>query len=108
MGSLGAEQIQLEQREQELRIMVALAEEKRSWFVAFRTWVETVASFLDEKFPPLEALEEEHLSLLQERSDMITKRRRRDDEDDLDYNEDEEEEIEEIVRLFLDALGVLP
>ena len=43
-----------------------------------------MASFLDEKFPPLEALEEEHLSLLQERSDMITKRRRRDDEDDLD------------------------
>ncbi len=35
------------------------------------------------QYPLLEKLEEEHLSLLQERSDMVKKRRTQDDEDDL-------------------------
>lgn len=35
------------------------------------------------QFPQLEKLEDEHVSLLQERYDMISKRRRVDDEDDL-------------------------
>ena len=35
------------------------------------------------KQPPLEKLEDEHLSILKEQSDMITQRRHADDEDDL-------------------------
>ena len=36
-------------RQVELREMITRAEEKRSWFAAFREWVESVATFLDEK-----------------------------------------------------------
>lgn len=32
-----------------MRQMIEKAERKRSWFVAFREWVEGVANFLDEK-----------------------------------------------------------
>ncbi|GJE88491.1 hypothetical protein PsYK624_045740 [Phanerochaete sordida] len=83
MASLAQERAQLEQKEKEMRDMIVKAEEKRSWFAAFREWVESIATFLDEKFPQLEQLEEEHVSLLQERYDMISQRRRKDDEDDL-------------------------
>ncbi|EPQ51044.1 GCFC-domain-containing protein [Gloeophyllum trabeum ATCC 11539] len=81
--SLAEERIQLEAREREMREMIAEAEAKRSWFAAFRDWVESVATFLDEKYPELEKLEDEHVSLLRERHDMISKRRRDDDADDL-------------------------
>ncbi|KAL4245564.1 Intron Large complex component GCFC2-like protein [Abortiporus biennis] len=83
MVSLSEEQQQLEAREKEMREMIAKAEEKRSWFSSFREWIENVATFLDEKYPQLESLEEEQLSLLQERYDMISQRRLADDEDDL-------------------------
>ncbi|RPD62638.1 GCFC-domain-containing protein [Lentinus tigrinus ALCF2SS1-7] len=83
MSKLGEEQRILEAREKEMRDMIAKAEEKRSWFSAFREWVESVATFLDEKFPPLERLEDEHLSIMKERADMIATRRRAEDEDDL-------------------------
>ena len=49
MSKLGEEQRLLEAREKEMREMIAKAEEKRSWFTAFREWVESVATFLDEK-----------------------------------------------------------
>ena len=49
MAALGEEEAQLELREKEMREIIAKAEEKRSWFVAFREWVESVATFLDEK-----------------------------------------------------------
>lgn len=49
MTALGEEQAQLEIREKEMREMIAKAEEKRSWFAAFREWIESVATFLDEK-----------------------------------------------------------
>ncbi|KAI0087050.1 nineteen complex-related protein 2-domain-containing protein [Irpex rosettiformis] len=83
MHSLADEKAQLEVREKEMREMVVKAEDKRSWFAAFRDWIESVATFLDEKYPQLEKLEDDHVSLLQERSDMISKRRTTDDEDDL-------------------------
>ena len=51
MAKLGEEQRILEEREKEMREMITKAEEKRSWFVAFREWVESVATFLDEKVP---------------------------------------------------------
>lgn len=49
MSSLANERIVLEGREKEMRTMVENAESKRSWFNSFREWVETAATFLDEK-----------------------------------------------------------
>ena len=49
MHSLADERAQLEVREKEMREMIVKAEDKRSWFAAFREWVESVATFLDEK-----------------------------------------------------------
>ena len=49
MTTLAEERLQLEAREQEMREMIVKAEEKRSWFAEFREWVESVATFLDEK-----------------------------------------------------------
>ncbi|SJL07673.1 uncharacterized protein ARMOST_11023 [Armillaria ostoyae] len=83
LNSLAQERGELDDREIEMRGMVGKAEEKRAWFSSFKEWIEGVAGFLDEKYPLLEKLEEEHLSLLQERSDMVKKRRTQDDEDDL-------------------------
>ena len=52
LTKLGEEQRLLEQREKEMREIIAKAEEKRSWFSAFRDWIESVATFLDEKVHP--------------------------------------------------------
>ena len=49
MVSIAEERAQLEIREKEMREMISKAEEKRSWFAAFRDWIESVATFLDEK-----------------------------------------------------------
>lgn len=49
ISALSAEQVQLDQRETELRDIITRAEEKRSWFADFREWLESVATFLDEK-----------------------------------------------------------
>ncbi|KAF9026128.1 GCFC-domain-containing protein [Hymenopellis radicata] len=83
MNSLAQERTDLDRRETEMREMVTRAEEKRAWFNSFNEWVEGVAGFLDEKYPLLEKLEEEHISLLQERYEMVKKRRTEDDEDDV-------------------------
>ncbi|KAH8085409.1 nineteen complex-related protein 2-domain-containing protein [Cristinia sonorae] len=83
MVSMGDERTRLDLREKELRSIIVTAEDKRSWFAAFREWIESVATFLDEKYPLLEKLEDEHVSLLKERSEMIAKRRLAEDEDDL-------------------------
>ncbi|KAF8879088.1 nineteen complex-related protein 2-domain-containing protein [Gymnopilus junonius] len=77
------EREEVDQREQEMREMVEKAEEKRAWFTSFKDWTDSVAEFLEEKYPLLEELEKEHYSLLKERYDMIAKRRREDNEDDL-------------------------
>ena len=47
--SLLIEQEQLDARETELREMIAKAETKRSWFAEFKDWMESVATFLDDK-----------------------------------------------------------
>lgn len=49
LSSLVEEKAALESKEAEMRQMIEKAERKRSWFAAFREWVEGVASFLDEK-----------------------------------------------------------
>ncbi|EGN98478.1 hypothetical protein SERLA73DRAFT_123779 [Serpula lacrymans var. lacrymans S7.3] len=85
MSSLADELDQLSSRETELRTMINTAEDKRSWFVAFKERIESIATFLDEKFPQLEKLEDEHVSILGERWDMFSQRRRADDEDDLSF-----------------------
>ncbi|THV03055.1 hypothetical protein K435DRAFT_716253 [Dendrothele bispora CBS 962.96] len=83
LNSLAQERDQVDEREKEMRSLVAKAEEKRAWFGSFREWVEGVAEFLDEKYPMLEKLEDEYISLLRERFDMTSKRRQQDNEDDL-------------------------
>ena len=49
MTNLADERIALEKKRQEMQTLVEKAEKKRSWFSAFREWVETVAVFLEEK-----------------------------------------------------------
>ncbi|KAG5653109.1 hypothetical protein H0H81_002256 [Sphagnurus paluster] len=83
IDSLAKERAEIDDREKEMREMVGRAEDKRAWFESFKDWLEGVAGFLDEKYPLLEKLEEEHVSLLQERFEMITSRRRAEDEGDL-------------------------
>ncbi|KAM6494395.1 Nineteen complex-related protein 2 domain containing protein [Amanita muscaria] len=83
LDSLERERSDVNEREKEMRSLIERAEEKRAWFSSFKDWIEGVANFLDEKYPLLEKLEDEHVSLLQERFDMIAQRRRADDEDDL-------------------------
>ncbi|KAJ7718488.1 nineteen complex-related protein 2-domain-containing protein [Mycena maculata] len=83
LANIGQERAEVDGREAEMRQMVEKAETKRAWFGQFREWVEGVAGFLDEKYPLLEKLEEEHASLLLERFDMIRERRKADDEDDM-------------------------
>ncbi|KAF9221600.1 hypothetical protein BS17DRAFT_711194 [Gyrodon lividus] len=112
-ASLAEERDQLDTRETELRQMIATAESKRSWFVAFKDWVESVATFLDEKFPMLEKLEEEHLSILKERAEMIAQRRNADDRDDLAIvfglvpeSSSEADEVDELGRVVPKANSV--
>ncbi|KAH8114705.1 nineteen complex-related protein 2-domain-containing protein [Phellopilus nigrolimitatus] len=108
MSSFADERTVLEGKEKEMRTMVENAELKRSWFSSFREWVETVATFLDEKYPTLEELEEEHVSLLKERSNMVAKRRIQDDEDDLSLflgdlppsGTNDQEELDELGRVL--------
>ncbi|GBE83032.1 nineteen complex-related protein 2-domain-containing protein [Sparassis latifolia] len=110
MTAIGEEQVQLEAREKEMREMIAKAEEKRSWFAAFREWVESVATFLDEKYPQLEKLQDEQASLLKERAEMISQRRRAEDEDDLSVflgslpqTQPKEDELDELGRVIPQA-----
>ncbi|KAG2057874.1 hypothetical protein BDR06DRAFT_1005001 [Suillus hirtellus] len=101
------EREQLDVRESELREMIAKAEAKRSWFAAFKEWVENVATFLDEKFPKLEKLEDEFVSILKERSAMIAQRRQADNQDDLSLifgsppvATDQSEEVDDLGRVL--------
>ncbi|KAG8809424.1 hypothetical protein FRC17_003451 [Serendipita sp. 399] len=83
IATLADEQIQYTAEGDNIRRQLEETEEKRAWFKMFHERIETVAEFLDAKFPNLEKLEEEHISLLKERFDMVTKRRMDDNEDDL-------------------------
>jgi GC-rich sequence DNA-binding factor len=51
LEALNAERGQLDEKEQEMRVMVMVvrAESKRAWFFDMREWMETIATFLDEK-----------------------------------------------------------
>ncbi|KAJ7244984.1 nineteen complex-related protein 2-domain-containing protein [Mycena haematopus] len=105
LTTLGQERTEMDDREKEMRQMVEKAEAKRAWFDQFKEWAEGVAGFLDEKYPLLEKLEEEQVSLLQERYDMIKERRNADDEDDLCTfmgisRESKEEETDELGRVI--------
>ncbi|KAF9649765.1 hypothetical protein BDM02DRAFT_3094186 [Thelephora ganbajun] len=83
MTSATDELDQIEEKEKELREAIERTEAQRGWFAAFREFVEGIAHFLDEKYPALETLEEEHLSLLKEKFDIVAGRRKAEDEDDL-------------------------
>jgi GC-rich sequence DNA-binding factor len=49
ISTISTELAQLDDHETELRETITKTEEKRSWFADFREWLESVASFLDEK-----------------------------------------------------------
>ncbi|QRW20232.1 Pre-B-cell leukemia transcription factor-interacting protein 1 [Rhizoctonia solani] len=83
LTSLGDERSSLEKQEARLRELVTEAEDKRAWFSGFKEWMDSLADFLDEKFPKIEKIEEEFISLLAERAEMISKRRLDDMSDDL-------------------------
>ncbi|CUA73263.1 Pre-B-cell leukemia transcription factor-interacting protein 1 [Rhizoctonia solani] len=83
LTSLGDERSSLEGQEVRLRELVTEAEDKRAWFSGFKEWMDSLADFLDEKFPKIEKIEDEFISLLTERADMISKRRLDDMSDDL-------------------------
>ncbi|CAE6460347.1 unnamed protein product [Rhizoctonia solani] len=83
LTTLGDERSSLETQETRLRELVTEAEDKRAWFSGFKEWMDSLADFLDEKFPKIEKIEEEFISLLTERADMISKRRLDDMSDDL-------------------------
>ncbi|GLB38206.1 putative nineteen complex-related protein 2 [Lyophyllum shimeji] len=110
MTNLAKERAEVAERETEMREMVSRAEDKRAWFESFREWVEGVAGFLDEKYPLLEALEAEHISLLQERFKLSNTRRLAEDEDDLSIvfgplpvtppTEPEVDEVDELGRVI--------
>ncbi|ELU38978.1 hypothetical protein AG1IA_06997 [Rhizoctonia solani AG-1 IA] len=78
LASLGDERSSLEKQEARLRELVTEAEDKRAWFSGFKEWMDSLADFLDEK-----KIEEEFISLLAERAEMISKRRLDDMSDDL-------------------------
>ncbi|TRM64154.1 nineteen complex-related protein 2-domain-containing protein [Schizophyllum amplum] len=83
LNAVAKERDEIEEREKEMRDMVERAEAKRAWFDEFREWVESVAGFLDEKYPALERVEEDQLALFKERSGIVAKRRQEEDTDDL-------------------------
>ncbi|CAE6415638.1 unnamed protein product [Rhizoctonia solani] len=83
LTSLGDERSSLEKQEIKLRELVTEAEDKRAWFSGFKEWMDSLADFLDEKFPKIEKIEEEFVSLFAERAEMIAKRRLDDMSDDL-------------------------
>ncbi|CEL62527.1 GC-rich sequence DNA-binding factor 2 OS=Homo sapiens GN=GCFC2 PE=1 SV=2 [Rhizoctonia solani AG-1 IB] len=83
LTSLGDERSSLEKQESRLRELVTESEDKRAWFSGFKEWMDSLADFLDEKFPKIEKIEEEFVSLLAERAEMISKRRLDDMSDDL-------------------------
>lgn len=49
LEAVHAEQSQLDAKENEMRVLVANAETKRAWMSDFSEWMETIATFLDEK-----------------------------------------------------------
>ena len=49
LEAVNAERSQLDEKEKEMRDMVARAESKRAWFFDMKEWMETIATFLDEK-----------------------------------------------------------
>ncbi|KAG9112439.1 hypothetical protein FRC07_007915, partial [Ceratobasidium sp. 392] len=104
LTSLGDERTSLEQQEARLRELVTEAEEKRAWFNSFKEWMDSLADFLDEKFPRVEKIEEDFISLLTERAEMLTKRRHEDLGDDLSLflgappDETEMEQVDDLGR----------
>ncbi|KAI5481193.1 GC-rich sequence DNA-binding factor [Pseudohyphozyma bogoriensis] len=73
----------LDAQEAELRAEVVNVSKKKAWFEDFKDWTETVAGFLDEKFPALLDIEKTNLSIQKERYTIISKRRYEDDSDDV-------------------------
>ncbi|PWN90132.1 hypothetical protein FA10DRAFT_266632 [Acaromyces ingoldii] len=74
---------QLQHEEAENKVDIEQAGDKEAWFREFEEFILSVAAFLDDKAPRLEALEADWMGLLQERTRMTQRIRARDAEDEL-------------------------
>lgn len=79
----GQERSALDSQEAELKAEIGRVSSKYEWFLDFRSWIEDVAAFLEEKFPRLEKIEADNVSVQRERLSMLNLRRYKDDSDDV-------------------------
>ncbi|KAL8278337.1 hypothetical protein RQP46_009229 [Phenoliferia psychrophenolica] len=77
------ERAELDAQELELRGEVERMELKNRWFGDFKTFIEEVAAFLDEKHVLLEKIEQSNLAIQKERYEIVSRRRYADDADDV-------------------------
>lgn len=83
LSSLEREQTALQVQTTELRAEIDRVSTKYEWYTAFRSWADDMASFLDAKYPLLEKVEADNLSIQKERMSLIEIRRYKDDSDDV-------------------------
>lgn len=74
---------QLQEEEAENKVETERTGDKEAWFREFEEFILSVAAFLDDKAPRLEALEADWIGLLQERTRMIQRSRANDIVDEL-------------------------
>ncbi|KAH8928730.1 hypothetical protein BT69DRAFT_1329362 [Atractiella rhizophila] len=75
LEKLDIERKGLSEQEEHVRAEVERVEGKKEWFDSFKEYIDDLASFLDVKYPILEKIEKDNLSIQSERSSMIRKRR---------------------------------
>ncbi|CAO3573516.1 unnamed protein product [Mortierella alpina] len=62
---------------------IAKASARYTFFQELRTYCRNLAAFFEEKYPELESIEQEYVSLLSDRTKVVIERRRLDTKDDL-------------------------
>ena len=83
LEAVDKDRLVLDTQEEGLRKEVGRVERKYEWAKEFKGWVEEVGKFLEIKYPELEKIEAENVSLLTERYSILSLRRLADDSDDL-------------------------
>ena len=83
LAQLDNERTGTNKQTEELRLEVDRVSSKFEWYVSFKAWSEDIASFLEDKFPALEKIEADNLSVQRERMQLVEERRYKDDSDDL-------------------------
>lgn len=83
LAQLDNERMGINKQTEELRLEVDRVSSKFEWYASFKSWSEDIASFLEDKFPALEKIEADNLSVQRERMQLVEERRYKDDSDDL-------------------------